>query len=175
MIVLRFVQHNYSSSAAIIWKTGGDYSHVEAVTPDGKYLGAFGLGYNGFEPGVTERPIGYDSDKVVAQKFLLLNADDKMSAKFYHYLRACIGEQYDWGGISSTIVAHIDFHEKHHVICSALQALALRGCSYFPVPLPVLAHNISPRDLELGLMMRPDVRVIDQNDPAFVSHINAGL
>jgi hypothetical protein len=175
MIILRFVRHDDPASSAIIWKTGGNFSHVEAVTPDGKYLGAFGEKYKYFAPGTTARPMDYDSGKFAAQRFLALQADDDMRAKWIHYLRACIGEPYDWGGLSATIIAHIDFHDGHHVFCSALQTLALRGCSYLKTALPVLAHDISPRDLELGLSMRDDVREIKPDDPEFIAHINAGL
>jgi hypothetical protein len=143
------------------------YSHVEAVTPDGKYLGAH-------TTGVEARPMDYDAGKFNRQKFLFLPADDAASAKFYHYLRAVIGEGYDYGAIFG-FVTHFDLNNKHTVICSGLQTLALRWCLFFPVVLPVLAHRISVRDLELGLAMRPDVREIESSDPIFISHVNAGL
>jgi hypothetical protein len=58
---------------------------------------------------------------------------------------------------------HLDMRARHRVICSALQILALRGCNFFSVgllmPLSVPAHEITPRDLGLMLIQRPDVRV----------------
>lgn len=166
MIILRFVHHRVIGSDLIDFQTLGMYSHVEALTPEGKYIGAHA------DVGVAALPMGYDTGKFDREKFMLLPADDVMSAKFYHYLNAVIGEPYDFGAIV-TFVAHFDIHQKHRVICSALQTLAARWCNFLPVPLPVPAHEISPRDLELGLTMRPDVREITPSDQAFVDHIKA--
>jgi len=153
MIILRFVHCNDPISNGIILQTGGLYSHVEAMTPDGKYLGARA------DSGVEARSTDYDKDKFDRQRILQLTADEAMTARFYHYLNAVIGEPYDFGAIAGFAV-HANLHEKAHTICSALQALALRGCLYFPNPLSVRAHEISPRDLELVLSSRADVREI---------------
>jgi hypothetical protein len=166
LIILRFVHHRIIGSDLIDFQTLGKYSHVEALTPEGTYIGAHA------DTGVESRPMNYDAGTFDREKFLLLPADPGMSEKFYHYLRAVIGEPYDFGAIA-TFVAHFDIHQKHRVICSALQTLALRWCNFLPVPLPVPAHEISPRDLELGLTMRPDVREITPNDPEFIAHIAA--
>lgn len=168
MIILRFVHCSGAIEELILFDSnGGQYSHVEAVTPDGKYLGAH-------TTGVEARQMDYDAGKFSREKFLLLPANDEMSAKFYHYIRAVIGEPYDFGAIAA-FVAHFDQRQKHHVICSALQTLGLRWCEYFPVPLPVLAHRVSVRDLELGLAMRPDIKEITKNDSAFIAHINQNV
>jgi hypothetical protein len=160
-IILRFVHATDIVSDGILVDTGGKYSHVEAVTPEGKLLGAHASG------GVLARPSDYDAGKFDRERFLHLTAaDEAMAAKFYHYLNAVIGEPYDFGAIAG-FVSHLDVHQKHRVICSALQALALRWCEYFPVVLPVPAHELSPRDLEVGLIMRPDVRDIPR--PSFLN------
>lgn len=164
MIILRFVHHRIIGSDLIDYQTLGMYSHVEALTHDGKYIGAHA------DTGVQARPIGYDAGTFDREKFLLLPADEVMSARFYHYLNAVIGEPYDFGAIACFVV-HFDIHQKHRVICSALQTLAVRWCGYLPVPLPVPAHEISPRDLELGLTMRPDVKEIKPTDQAFIDHL----
>jgi hypothetical protein len=148
-IILRFVHCTDIVSNGILAETGGKYSHVEAVTPDGKLLGAHASG------GVMARPSNYDAGTFDRERFLLLTAaDEAMAAKFYHYLDAVIGEPYDFGAIAG-FVSHLDIHQQHRVICSAL-----RWCGYFPAVLPILAHEVTPRDLELGLIMRPDVRDI---------------
>ena len=152
-IILRFVHGNDAASAAIIADTGGQFSHVEAVTPDGKYLGARADG------GVLARPADYDAGKFDREKFVELITADWRATAFYHYLNAVIGEPYDFAAIAG-FVSHLDLHEKGRVICSALQVLALRGAGFFPVALPVPAHEISPRDLDLMLVERPDVMVI---------------
>lgn len=152
-IILRFVHCADAISNAIIFQTGGLYSHVEAVTPDGKYLGAH------MDGGVLARPRDYDAGQFDRQKFIELDAPAEMAAKFYHYLDAVVGEPYDFGAIAG-FVSHLDIHQKAKVICSALQTLALRGCLYFPRALSALAHRVSPRDLELILSGRADAREI---------------
>jgi hypothetical protein len=147
VIKLRFVHCKDPISDLILVQTGGLYSHVEAVTPDGKYLGAHSDG------GVLARPSDYDAGKFDRQLFLDLPADNVMALKFYSYLNACLGEPYDFGAIAG-FVAHFDIHQKHRVICSALQTLALRGCWFFATPLSQEAHEISPRDLLLILSGR---------------------
>ena len=149
-IRLRFVYSDDPFSNAILLDTGGLYSHVEAVTPDGKYLGALSNG------GVRARPADYDAGLFKRQLFVDLPADAAMTAKFYHYLGAVVGEPYDFGAIAG-FVAHMDVHQKGRVICSALQTLALRGCGWFATPLAALAHEISPRDLLLIISGRVSI------------------
>jgi hypothetical protein len=158
MIRLRFVHGTDAVSNAIIFQTGGLYSHVEAVTPEGQYLGAHADG------GVLARPSDYDAGQFDRQRFLDLAASEEMSLRFYHYLRSVIGEPYDFAAIAS-FVAHYDLHQKARVICSALITLALRGCGFFPLPLSQLAHKVSPRDLELMLSARGDVHEIPFSSP----------
>lgn len=152
-VILRFVHCPDPISNGIIFQTGGLYSHVEAVTPDGKYLGAHCDG------GVLARERDYDAGRFDRERFLELAASADMAAGFYHYLNAVVGEPYDFGAIAG-FIGHLDVHQKRRTICSALQTLALRGCMYFPRPLSILAHRVSPRDLELMLSARPDVREI---------------
>ena len=150
MIKLRFVHHTDAISDAIDFGTYGLYSHVEALTPDGKYLGAH------TDVGVQALPIDYDKGKFDRELLVDLDADDAMTAKFYHYLNAVVGEPYDFGAIAA-FITHFDQRMKHHVICSALQTLALSpapGCGWFPNWLSVPAHRISPRDLLLVLSGR---------------------
>ena len=163
MIVLRFVFVKGPVTDLILFQTGGGFSHVEALTTKNTLIGAH-------TTGVEERPRSYDANTLTREKFLLLPADDGMSAKFEHYLRACIGEPYDYRAIGG-FVHHLDRHQEHRTICSALVTLALRGCAWLPVPLPVLAHMISVRDLELGLAMRPDVREVPPSDADLLAHV----
>src|SRR5437016_3113271 len=147
MIRLRFVRGIGAISDAIVLDSGGLYSHVEAVTPEGKYLGAH------MDGGVQARPADYDAGQFVRELFVELPADAATTAAFYHYLNAVIGEPYDFGAIAG-FVTHLDLRLKHRVICSALQTLALRGCAWFAAPLSIPAHQISPRDLLLILSGR---------------------
>lgn len=150
MIKLRFVHGDDLISMGIILQTGGWCSHVEAVTPEGLYLGAHASG------GVQARPADYDKGKFDREQFVELPADDKMTEEFYAFLNRHIGEPYDFKAIAG-FVLHRDFHLAAHAICSALQALALRQCGWFGTPLGIPAHSITPRDLLLVLAGRVDI------------------
>lgn len=155
-MILRFVHVDGPVTRAILFATGGLYSHVEAVMRAGTYLGAH-------TTGVEERPANYDANGFTRQRFLSLPGPAEMNDKFEHYLRAVLGEPYDYAAIAG-FTFHIDRHQENHTICSALIALALRGCEFFRKPLPIAAHAISVRDLELGLCMRDDVAEVGIDD-----------
>lgn len=151
MIVLRFVLNRGLTSDAIEAqeKTAMPFtpSHVEARTPDGaSYIGAH------IDGGVMRRPVGYDKDTMIDEVVLGLEATPKQTAAFYAYLENKVGEPYDWLSIIGFVVPQ-HFHLQGHVICSALQTLALRapGCEWFPWRLAAPAHLIDPRDLLLML------------------------
>ena len=125
-------------------------SHVEAVTPDGFYLGAH------FSGGVQKRPKDYDAGKFSHELFLTLESTEEQAAAFYVFLDKHIGEKYDWRAIIGFIIPEHE-HIPNHTICSALIALALRACNYFQWPLAAPAHLIDPRDLLLLLSGRMKV------------------
>jgi hypothetical protein len=146
-IRLRFVTCEDPVSDGIRFWTGFEYSHVEAVTPEGLYLGAHADG------GVQARRVGYDKATLRAEKFIDLPADDAMTDAFYEQLQKAIGTPYDFGAILG-FVSHFDIHQTGRVICSALQTAKLRACGWFPTPLAVPAHEMSPRDLFLAISAR---------------------
>ena len=148
MIRLRFVTTGDLVSAGIRLAEDFPYSHVEAVMPDGSYLGAHADG------GVKARPPDYDAGKFTAEKFVNLNdCSATEETVFNSYLQGKIGTPYDYEAILG-FVARLDLHTAGAVICSALQTLALRRCGYFPFPLAVRAHETSPRDLGMMLSVR---------------------
>ncbi len=149
-IRLRFVQGNDPISRAIILETGGLWSHVECVRPDGRYLGAHADG------GVQARRSDYDAGQFDLQKFLDLPADPAMTAAFYAAADKHVGEPYDLLAIAG-FLSHLDLHGKRKVICSALVTLLLRDCGWFATPLSEPAHQISPRDLYLIISGRVPV------------------
>jgi hypothetical protein len=141
------------------------YSHVEAVTPDGFYLGAHATG-------VEKRRMDYDAGAVgLREKFVLLTVTADQAAKFYHYLNSAevLGERYGFWAILG-FVFRFNINKAHTVVCSALMTLALRWCLFFPYRLPVFAHKIAVEDLDL-MLDRPDVRPIEKTDPIFKAHI----
>lgn len=170
-IILRFVHSPGLLEKMQLFDTDSDYekgfTHVEGVTTDGRYLGAH-------VEGVEARPMNWDSGRFTRQKFILLPASDEMTAKWVHYLRACIGEKYGYVAIFG-FITHLDINQHHTTICSGFQALALRWCERFPRVLPVLAHRISVRDMDLGIAMIPDAVEIEQDDAAFRSHVNSNV
>ncbi len=132
---VRLVNHDDGLSEAILLEIGGEVAHAEVIMRGGTIIGAFA------EDGVQERPWAYDGGKFKTEILVELPMDGAMVAKFEHYLRACIGEPYDFTGLAK-FVEHFDLHRVHHVFCSALVDDALRGCGYFPRPLPVPAHMV---------------------------------
>ncbi len=148
-IRLRFVSGGDLDSLAIRARTESPWSHVEAVTPAGKYLGAHAQG------GVLARDPGYDASWLKAEQFVDLPETEAGQADaFYAGLEAHIGEPYDFGAILDFIVPGIEVHQARRVICSALQTLELVKRRWFPGPLAEPPHKISPRDLFLLVSAR---------------------
>ena len=152
VIKLRFVTSNDAISAAIRDSENFWLSHVECVTPKGKYLGAH------YDGGIQAREPGYDKAKLKTEVFVNLPATDKEEADFYAYLESHIGEPYDFQSILCFVV-HADMHAKDHAICSAAITEGLTtGANWFPAPLAEPSYKISPRDLFLILSAFVDVR-----------------
>jgi hypothetical protein len=125
-------------------------SHVEAVVPEG-YLGAHDDG------GIAIRPIGYDKPLMLNGKpceyFIDLSVDQAKDAAFDRYIRGKIGTPYDWQSILDFLALPVDLnlHQSKHLICSAFMTLALRQAAYFPSPLTMPAHHVSPAVLFFAL------------------------
>lgn len=119
-------------------------SHVECVTPEGKYVG------QRIDGGMQAREPGYDSDGLAHEIFIELPVSDEQSDAFYTYVNSKIGQPYDWKAIVDYAMP-VNMHDYDHAICSAMMSLALRACDYFRWPLACPAHLISPRDLFLML------------------------
>jgi hypothetical protein len=154
-VKIRFVQGNEFASKMIIAqeKTCMPFtpSHVEAVMPaTGMYVGAH------FKGGVQARPPGYDKDVTTQELILELEATPAQDLMFYQFLEKHIGEPYDWEAIIGFVIPE-HAHIQNHVICSALIALALRACNWFPYRLAAPAHLIDPRDLLLMLSTRMQI------------------
>jgi hypothetical protein len=143
-IRLRFVTCRDPISDGIRLRENFWASHVEAVTPQGSYLGAHADG------GVQARAAGYDATILQRELFVELpESAPGQAAEFYAFLARHMGEPYDFKSILGFLVPDIVAHQRQHVICSALQTLALRQCGWFATPLAEPAHKISPRDLLL--------------------------
>jgi len=157
-IRLRFVTCHDPISEGIRLRENFWASHVEAVTPTGtsppKYLGAHCDG------GVQARAVGYDAAVLQQELFVdLPETAPGQADEFYAFLNRHIGEPYDFASILGFLVPNVAAHQPQHIICSALQALALRQCGWFATPLVEPAHKITPRDLLLIISGRVDVKM----------------
>lgn len=150
-ITLRFVTADDPLSRLIRTQAGIAMpftpSHAECLSRDGQsYVGQHIHG------GMQARPIGYDAhDRGTQEKLVPLRVDDVMAGAFHDYCESKIGQPYDWKSIISFAAPDINLHDFNHLICSAIMTAALRACGYFPMPLTVPFHHISPRDLFLIL------------------------
>lgn len=165
MIRLRFVTCDDIVSRLIRTQAGVSMpftpSHVEALMPDGQsYVGAH------VDGGIKARPVGYDADKLMtlpdgskSERIVSLPCTAADEAAFYAFVQSKIGAPYDWRSIVSFAMPDINLHDFAHIICSAFMVAALRakGCDYFPWPLTVPFHHISPRDLLLILSSHVEI------------------
>lgn len=132
-------------------------SHVECVTPDGKWLGQH------MDGGMLARDAGYDHDQVAimddgrrCETIVSLPCEPKMADAFYGAAQDSIGEPYDWKAIIGFAVTWHE-HSKFHAICSAKILLLLRACEYFRWPVVTPAHLVDPRDLMLILSTHVEI------------------
>jgi hypothetical protein len=148
-ITLRFVTSDNPISRLIRMQSGVSMpftpSHVECLSRDGRaYVGQH------MDGGMLARPIGYDAaEKAVKQKLVDLPCEQTQFDAFHDFCDSRIGEPYDWKAIFGFAAPDVHLHIPDTAICSAIMTLALRACGYFPMPLTVPAHHISPRDLML--------------------------
>ena len=150
VIKLRFVTGGELFSAGIRFQESFWASHVEAVMPNGKLLGAH------LDGGVLDRDADYDKGQWTKQLILELPVEQAMADAFHAYLISRLNRPYDMSAILG-FVLHRDQHTDAGFICSALQTMALRACKFFAAPLVEPAHKISPRDLLLILSGRVPV------------------
>lgn len=160
-IRIRFVASNDITSKLIRVQAGIAMpftpSHTEALSQDGKtYIGAH------LDGGVEARPVGYDADSLFdlptgpnnaggkSERVVPIECTDEQETAFYEFVHSKIGSDYDWKAILGFVDPNHE-HDINHVICSAFMTWGLRKCNYFPFPLVVPFHHVSPRDLMLML------------------------
>jgi hypothetical protein len=165
VIKIRFVTSDDRLSRLIRMQAGISMpftpSHAECVSQDGKfYIGEH------YGTGMQARPVGYDSaslmtlpDGTKSERIVALPCTPEQEAAFYKFVTDKIGEPYDWKSIVSFAAPDVNLHDFGHLICSAIMTAALRtkGCEWFPMPLTVPFHHISPRDLLLVLSSHVEI------------------
>jgi hypothetical protein len=140
MIQLQFVCEDNIASQTIAWFSQGQFSHVDAVLPNGDLLGARSDSVGGQPPGVRIRPPGYVqfSRKAV----MTLPCSDEQQKQFYAFLNDQLGKPYDstaiWG-----FVVNRDWREDDSWICSELECAAGEKCKILP-KLFVPASKVTP-------------------------------
>ncbi|MHB8674545.1 MAG: hypothetical protein ACYDAK_12835 [Candidatus Limnocylindrales bacterium] len=154
-IALQFLHGGDAASRLIEWFShGAGYSHVDAVLPDGRLLGARSDNVGNAPPGVQIRDPGYVAGTPVLT--LHLPADTPQETVFYDFLNAQIGKPYDALGILA-FVGGRDWRAPDSWFCSELCAAALEACGYFPWPLASTTNKITPADLLLAISARDNV------------------
>jgi hypothetical protein len=157
MIRLRFVTCNDAASALIRLQAGicmpFTPSHTECLSQDGQFY----IGQH-FDGGMQARPIGYDAASLLHEQIVTLESASRAEeVAFYAFVNSKIGQPYDWKSILSFIDPALNLHQFNHLICSAIMTAALRECGFFPDPLTVPFHHISPRDLMLILSTHVEI------------------
>ena len=147
MIRLHFSLGTDWTSRVIAWFSAGDFSHVDAILPDGSLLGSRSDAIGGKPPGVQIRPAGYEPWRAWA--IVELAANPVQESAFHGFLLRQIGKPYDsraiWGFITGR-----DWRAQDSWICSELQAAALEGSAVIP-PLVLEANKITPAALALAV------------------------
>lgn len=152
-ITLQFSYLPGIPSALITWFShGAGYSHVDAVLPDGRLIGA--RSDKRPVPGVQRREPGYAPFSRVFRVSLptVYHQDNN----FWQFLNQQIGKPYDKTAIMAFAVDR-DWRDPSAWFCSELIAAALEACSWFPFALARGVNKIAPDDLLLAISARMDV------------------
>lgn len=144
-IQLQFVRQADFASEAIAWFTQGNFSHVDAVLPNGELLGARHDSVGGKPPGVQLRPEDY-AEWALQVRFTIPCTGD-VASHFYNFLLGQIGKPYDMSVIYGFITGR-NWRQRDSWICSELQAAAMEHAGIVR-PLYLSASKIAPSALAL--------------------------
>lgn len=148
-IRFRFVNTTDSLVSRIIRgaQFGVPYSHVEAVTPDGFYLGAL------MDGGVQKRASTYDNE-YNSELIVSIPVSVDQENTFYNFLESKIGLPYDQLAIMEMAEGVLtgenpNWPTMNAYICSALQTAAAIMCGLFKAA-PATVRLATPRDVLVG-------------------------
>lgn len=148
MIRLRFVSHTgIFNWACTIAQYGFWATHVEAVMPDGRYLGAL-------SDGVKSRPPDYDAGTVKREMFLSVKCTAEQEAIFYAFIESQIGKPYDTWAILAFFWPSRDWQSFDAWHCAEMDAQAFAECDIFPKEMAVKFSRVTVRDLLLLISTR---------------------
>ena len=129
MIRFQFVLGYGWTSQAIAWFSAGVFSHVDAVLPSGKLLGARADKADGIS-GVAIREPFYEKWK--ARIVMSLVVKPEVEAEFYSFLDAQLGKPYDKTAILGFATGR-DWRTDDSWFCSELGTAALEQSNACPV------------------------------------------
>jgi len=148
MITIRFVSHTgLFNWACTIAQYGFWATHVEAVMPDGRYLGAI-------SDGVKSRAPNYDKGNVKKEIFLEVKATADQKEIFYAFIESQIGKPYDTWAILAYFYPSRDWQSFDAWYCSELLGTALSECGILPKEMAVKFSRVTVRDLLLLISTR---------------------
>lgn len=145
MIRLRFVAGNDLYSAIIRRaQLGFVFTHVEAVTEAGNYLGSVS------PSGVSSRPPNYDKGQWTQQLFVDVPAKQSENDAFLNFLCGQIGQPYDMKAIQAMAEGVVTGSDPTAIgngwICSGLQSAALLASGVVK-SLPKAANLMTPLEV----------------------------
>lgn len=137
LITLQFSTQDKIFARLIDWWTWGDYSHVDMILTDGRWLGARYDGVKAREPYAVSK---------------CLQVTVEAPSEVMNVALSQIGKPYDFMAILGFIV-HRDWQEDDSWICSELIAWAFQqgGMSLLNTD---KINRISPRDLTLSPFLK---------------------
>ncbi len=115
-VTVRFIANHTLLSAAIRWSTGSLFSHVEAGTPDGTWIGAL-------SDGVKERPANYCNP--FREYVYRIPCTQQQQETFLALMRSKIGTKYNFLDIVGLALGIRSLNNVHDDICSELVTWAL--------------------------------------------------
>lgn len=141
----QFVAAAAFSSRLIEYFGAGGFSHVDAVLPDGRLLGARSDICGGQKyPGVWIRPQDYE--KWPRRVVMELSCTDEQAKAWELFLRAQIGKPYDKMAIFGFLVGRA-WREDDSWFCSELGTRALEVAKICPDPLTLTPNKVTPGTL----------------------------
>ena len=162
MITLQFsASPDLGSKIIGFFSHGAAWSHVDAVLPDGRLLGArydrTGITAecpDGCAPGVQIRPADYK--QFSRKRKLHLPCPQPMADRFNDFLHSQLGKPYDTRALIGFATGR-DWRTPDSWFCSELVARGLELSGWFPYPLATPVDKIDPDDLYLAISARDQI------------------
>lgn len=147
-IRLQFSARDSVSSDLIRACTHGQWSHVDAITEDGRLLGARTAPVDGIAKGAQIRP--FDYLPFSATEIVTLETKPDIATSFWNFLMQQVGKPYDESAYASFIL-YRDWRKDNAWCCTELIARAMEVSGLLKYPLVFSLNRIAPTDLILVL------------------------